>query len=133
LNIGALASIIKNSNFKVVNYRKLYKILIYSTLRRNKMIINAIAVNRKVAERVETLKGLDCVHFEKVSEYERMPDLVPLDNQLHFFDDGIEAIVGSDSVPNSDNERYKCTLVDENRKKLIEYSFEGVNYQPLRD
>jgi len=97
------------------------------------MINSAIEVNKKVAERVETLKGLDCVRFEKVSEYDRMPDLVPLDNQLHFFNDGIEAIVGKEPISNSDNEKYKCILVDENRKKLIEYSFEGVNYQPLRD
>ena len=103
------------------------------------MIINRIAIDKTVTERVKTLKKLDFVHVEKISEYEIMPDIVPLDNQLYFFDDGIEAIVTK--IPtvtktlavDESSEKYKCIIVNEGTKKIIEYSFEGKNYEQIRD
>ena len=94
------------------------------------MIINGIVLTRNVDKRLRILKELDFVHFDKISEYEKMPDIIPLDNEILFFDDGIEAIVDKLLLENN-NDQYCCKIVDEKRRRIIEYSFEGRDYTPI--
>ena len=97
------------------------------------MIIDNIAFDKNVDSRLKTLKSLNYVCFEKVSEYERMPEIIPLDNQIYLFKDGFEAIIDKELVEGKDHKRYKCVLVNEGRKKIIKYTFKGRDYKPSKD
>lgn len=98
------------------------------------MIIDSLGINKTVNERLKTLETLKelnrSINFQTISEYEKMPEIAPIDNQLHFFQDGIEAIFGVEkNATDKDLETYHCVIVDEKRKRIIKYSFEGKNYR----
>ena len=104
-------------------------------------MINFNTTNDKtVADRLKSLKGLNTfkrpnlVRFGKIYSYETMPEINPIDNQVCFFDDGIEAIIESVEIlnkvkSNQNTHTYNCIIVDDAKERVIEYSFDGRDYK----
>ena len=71
--------------------------------------------------------------IREVCQYQDMPTIKPQEGQIHFFSDGIEAVVsmlgvdiqGGSVTRRAPNDKviYRCMLVDEGRKEVVEFSY----------
>lgn len=86
-------------------------------------------------KRVDFLQRTGLVTIGKVTGYDPLPTIVPVQNQIHFFPDGgLEAVVSEDNPdkPTRSDERiYGCILTNPRDRYVVYFNYRGAGFKPL--
>ncbi|MEK6946937.1 MAG: hypothetical protein AABX32_05000 [Nanoarchaeota archaeon] len=81
------------------------------------------------------LQRTGCVTIEKVTGYDPLPPIAPIQNQVHFFPDGgLEAVVSESNPdkPTYPNEKvYGCILTNPRDRYVAYFNYRGAGFEPL--